>query len=328
MSEVSQGPGWWVASDGKWYPPEQHPSVRQAVASPMATTAPRSAAAPPSSHAVYDSEFVGDVPGAAPPSSAAPPPDLPSYWSGDQRGQAGAGTEGPARPANIPAPPPVIIPQVRTPLRRPATVAGLPPPSGVPLSNGPSPSAPGQPVAGPAGGYGGTRAPLSPFEEGVYSGAALTQRRRKRRWPIWWAVIFVMVAVGATLGTLYYLKNSNPHRSAVAIAEDYLVAVSNNSKSQEKADVLPGQQPVTAGFDESGLSFDVTSTTTVGMDRMVNLLVCSGLYSGASCSSTIDGSAAGFVPTREVDGKWYVDASAFPICQSKVETLVCVLPVS
>ncbi len=26
MSDVSQGPGWWIASDGKWYPPEQHPN--------------------------------------------------------------------------------------------------------------------------------------------------------------------------------------------------------------------------------------------------------------------------------------------------------------
>ncbi len=25
MSNVSQGQGWWQASDGKWYPPEQHP---------------------------------------------------------------------------------------------------------------------------------------------------------------------------------------------------------------------------------------------------------------------------------------------------------------
>ena len=22
MSTTSQGPGWWLASDGKWYPPE------------------------------------------------------------------------------------------------------------------------------------------------------------------------------------------------------------------------------------------------------------------------------------------------------------------
>jgi hypothetical protein len=26
MTDLAQGPGWWQASDGKWYPPEQHPS--------------------------------------------------------------------------------------------------------------------------------------------------------------------------------------------------------------------------------------------------------------------------------------------------------------
>ena len=30
MSDKPEGPGWWVASDGKWYPPELHPSVRDA----------------------------------------------------------------------------------------------------------------------------------------------------------------------------------------------------------------------------------------------------------------------------------------------------------
>ena len=29
MSDVANGPGWWIASDGKWYPPEAHPDVRQ-----------------------------------------------------------------------------------------------------------------------------------------------------------------------------------------------------------------------------------------------------------------------------------------------------------
>ena len=27
MSNTSQGPGWWLASDGKWYPPELHPDA-------------------------------------------------------------------------------------------------------------------------------------------------------------------------------------------------------------------------------------------------------------------------------------------------------------
>jgi hypothetical protein len=27
VSDMSEGPGWWIASDGKWYPPHLHPSV-------------------------------------------------------------------------------------------------------------------------------------------------------------------------------------------------------------------------------------------------------------------------------------------------------------
>ena len=27
MSDKPEGPGWWIASDGKWYPPELHPSL-------------------------------------------------------------------------------------------------------------------------------------------------------------------------------------------------------------------------------------------------------------------------------------------------------------
>lgn len=28
MSDTSQGPGWWLASDGKWYPPQPAPAAR------------------------------------------------------------------------------------------------------------------------------------------------------------------------------------------------------------------------------------------------------------------------------------------------------------
>lgn len=30
MSEAPQGPGWWQASDGRWYPPHLHPAAQQA----------------------------------------------------------------------------------------------------------------------------------------------------------------------------------------------------------------------------------------------------------------------------------------------------------
>ncbi len=35
MSDTSQGPGWWQASDGKWYPPEQAPGYQPPTGAPM-----------------------------------------------------------------------------------------------------------------------------------------------------------------------------------------------------------------------------------------------------------------------------------------------------
>jgi len=42
MSDVSQGPGWWQASDGKWYPPQATPGPATAPA-PQAVPGPASA---------------------------------------------------------------------------------------------------------------------------------------------------------------------------------------------------------------------------------------------------------------------------------------------
>ena len=37
MSDVSQGPGWWLASDGKWYPPELAPGAQPVPTQPVPT---------------------------------------------------------------------------------------------------------------------------------------------------------------------------------------------------------------------------------------------------------------------------------------------------
>lgn len=40
MSDFSQGPGWWQASDGKWYPPEQAPGAAPGGMPPMPQAQP------------------------------------------------------------------------------------------------------------------------------------------------------------------------------------------------------------------------------------------------------------------------------------------------
>jgi hypothetical protein len=59
MSDASQGPGWWLAADGKWYPPEQ--------AAPPPPSAPPPPAPPP--------PVAPPPPAAAPPSAATPTPE-------------------------------------------------------------------------------------------------------------------------------------------------------------------------------------------------------------------------------------------------------------
>jgi len=53
MSDMSQGPGWWIASDGKWYPPESHPDRR---VDPGPSPEPDPVVAPSSSPPLSESE--------------------------------------------------------------------------------------------------------------------------------------------------------------------------------------------------------------------------------------------------------------------------------
>src|SRR5690554_2550534 len=91
MSDTSQGPGWWLASDGKWYPPEQAPGTSSSDTTVGAGGADESAAgwASPAGGSTSD-EGVGGA-GTSPFGSTPPP------------GPAGAGGWGAPPPYGTPA---------------------------------------------------------------------------------------------------------------------------------------------------------------------------------------------------------------------------------
>jgi hypothetical protein len=60
MSDEPEGPGWWIASDGKWYPPELHPSVREDTRAHASTAGPGTAQ-PPKWQSQADREKEGHV---------------------------------------------------------------------------------------------------------------------------------------------------------------------------------------------------------------------------------------------------------------------------
>ena len=66
MSDMSQGPGWWLASDGRWYPPELHPGVTPVPTVPSA----------PSAHGAEDA-LASWAPVTAAPMEAPPVPSYP-----------------------------------------------------------------------------------------------------------------------------------------------------------------------------------------------------------------------------------------------------------
>src|ERR1700722_16221710 len=47
MTDVSQGPGWWLGTNGRWYAPEQHPDFQTPPPPPPALPPPLSSPALP-----------------------------------------------------------------------------------------------------------------------------------------------------------------------------------------------------------------------------------------------------------------------------------------
>ncbi|MGZ4757611.1 MAG: hypothetical protein ACXV95_00970 [Acidimicrobiales bacterium] len=142
MSDTSQGPGWWIASDGKWYSPEQKPGPATpeppaATPTPVETAAPQSAPVEPA--AAQPAEPGPMTPAdVAPmtPAPATPPPFAPEAPP--------AAVEPPTEPIPV-TPPPGSAP----PPMAPPPMA--PPPMGAPPV--PPPGTPPPMMTPPAGGY-------------------------------------------------------------------------------------------------------------------------------------------------------------------------------
>lgn len=82
MSDATQGEGWWQASDGKWYPPEQHPDYQAGATQPIEAMPPPTAAMPP----VPPPPVAGGPPIGPPPGApAGPPPGAPGAGSNNAK---------------------------------------------------------------------------------------------------------------------------------------------------------------------------------------------------------------------------------------------------
>ena len=109
MSDTSQGPGWWLASDGKWYPPELWtgpPSTGPPAASGTAAAAPGPGPNYPSQAPSYPTQPPASAPYAAGtyspqgyPPQGYPPQGYPPQGYGQTAGSYGAYPSYGARPS-------------------------------------------------------------------------------------------------------------------------------------------------------------------------------------------------------------------------------------
>ena len=139
MSDVNQGPGWWMASDGKWYPPHTHPDAQ----APAAPTAPATTGAP-------------DSPPVPEPGVAATLPTQPAPGPGQLPPLPGFGQVQPSPGFGPPGAPP---PGYGPPAAPPGPGYG-PPPGSLPLGYGPPPGS--RPKGAPRPAYPGGQPP-SPY---------------------------------------------------------------------------------------------------------------------------------------------------------------------
>jgi uncharacterized RDD family membrane protein YckC len=170
VSDTSQGEGWWLASDGKWYPPHDHPSVTQAPPasqehSPSDVGAPPNGGIPQYSNAPT---AFGTTPGWSGPPSYPPPTNPPPGYPG---------------PSNYDAPPGY------------GTPPGYPPPGYPPPGYGP----PGYPAPGylPPG-YGPPS--FNPAAPGTRIDPVLNQPLAP-----WWKRLVAIIIDGVILGLTFFV---------------------------------------------------------------------------------------------------------------------------
>jgi hypothetical protein len=131
VSDTAQGPGWWLASDDKWYPPELHPD---AVAARTATPPPAAEQPPawsPPAQAGYGPPAQAGYGPPAQPGWAGPPaqpgwagPPAQPGWAGPPAQPGYGPPAGPATPNHWEDSPwtqgsaPVVVPATRAPRKR------------------------------------------------------------------------------------------------------------------------------------------------------------------------------------------------------------------
>ncbi len=135
-----------------------------------------------------------------------------------------------------------------------------------------------------------------------------SERKLKRRLPLWLYITIILVVVGGVSATGWILAHPSAHRSPATIVTDFAVQVGSGNYAAAASDVDPADQ--------------ATALTTLKADAGVPGGILTGVQTTQMGSSTTSGTTAEVVikacnsslacnplpaiPCIEVKGKWYV----------------------
>jgi hypothetical protein len=132
---------------------------------------------------------------------------------------------------------------------------------------------------------------------------------RRGHLPLWIDALIVIVIVGAAGTVAFVLTHPSPHRSADAIATDFVHQVGAGNYLNASKDVDPSDQAaaLAALRSPSGAvagMYAGVHTTQLGSSQVTGTTASVELK---ACNSSLACDPLPTVPCEEIGGKWYVD---------------------
>jgi hypothetical protein len=287
MTDVSQGPGWWMASDHKWYPPELHPAVRAA-----AVTQAASALVADADASLASTGLAVASPGAAP---------------GAMAGYGGPGTYAPYGSTAVAGGVPVAT-----------LAAGTDVAVGKRTGRGRARRARAKTPVGMVAGA----VPAAGFDANPYAlshrgpvGPTPSKKKGHLAGPLVAVIVVALVAVVGAVG--YVLTHPSPHRSPDAVALDFYqkLGASPPDYAGALADIAPDQQAQAGSLGslhEVQAVMQELQTENLSVLNPSNPTSTSKAVVIQGCNATLScGPEEPAVAAVEIGGKWYVDFTSW-----------------
>jgi hypothetical protein len=134
-------------------------------------------------------------------------------------------------------------------------------------------------------------------------------RNRRGHFPLWLDAIFIIIVVGAAAAVGFVLTHPSPHRSAEAIATNFVQQVGAGNYEIASKDVDPAEQATALKTlaSQSGVPggvYAAVHTTQFGSESGSGT---SETVVIKACNSSLACNPLPAIPCEEIHGQWYVD---------------------